>query len=116
VIQADSWVELWLNHWNKRNLEGLLELYANDVQVRSPLAKLYASGGVIKGKAALRTYWAETMRRMPNSSLEKVAVYTGHLSLALHCRDNIGRNWIQTIFFDDADKVIYQAACLDRLR
>jgi hypothetical protein len=56
------------------------------------------------------------MRRLPGLKLELVAVYTGHLALALHYRDDSGRNCLETVLFDDRDNAIFETACLDRLR
>jgi ketosteroid isomerase-like protein len=116
MIIPDQWADIWINAWNRRDLDALLALYSDDIQLRSPFAKVYAASGVIKGKEELGRYWGEAMRRIPDLSIEKVAVYKGHLALALHYRDNNGRNCIETVLFNDEDKAIYETACLDKLR
>ena len=116
MVIADRWAHDWIDAWNRRDLDGLIAMYAESIHLRSPFARVFATDGVIKGKAELRAYWEEAMRRMPNLALEFVAVYTGHLALALHYRDNIGRNCIETVLFDEHDKAIFEAACLDRVR
>jgi ketosteroid isomerase-like protein len=116
MIIPEQWADTWIDAWNRRDLEALLALYADDIQLRSPFAKVYAVSGVIKGKAELRTYWGEAMRRMPNLKLRKIAVYKGHLALALHYRDDSDRNCIETVLFNDRDLAIYETACLDKLR
>ncbi|MGY4395431.1 hypothetical protein ACVWZA_000592 [Sphingomonas sp. UYAg733] len=116
MVVPDRWADRWIEAWNERDLEALLALYASDVQLRSPLAKVYAQDGVVKGRSNLGLYWGEAMRRMPNFRLEKIAVYTGHLTLALHCRDHLGRNSIETVLFNDEDEAISHTACLDRVR
>lgn len=116
MIFPAKWAEQWIAAWNARDLDALLDLYGESIQLRSPFAKVYAQDGVIKGKADLRNYWGEAMRRMPNLRLELVKVYAGHLALALHYRDDVGRNVIETVLFDDADKAIFETACLDKPR
>jgi ketosteroid isomerase-like protein len=116
LIIPDQWANKWIDAWNRRDLDALLALYAHDIQLRSPFAKVYAVTGVIEGKDELRNYWGEAMRRMPNLTLEKVAVYKGHLALALHYRDNSDRNCIETVLFNERDEAIYETACLDKLR
>src|SRR6478735_4822990 len=101
MIFPDRWADQWIDAWNRRDLEALLQLYSEDIQLRSPFSKVYAGDGIVKGKAALRDYWGEAMRRMPNLSLKKIAVYTGHLALALHYRDQAGRNCIETVLFNE---------------
>jgi ketosteroid isomerase-like protein len=116
MIIPARWAEKWLAAWNARDLEALLDLYADDIQLKSPFAKVYARDGTIKGKAELRTYWGEVMRRTPNLTLELVQVYAGHMALALHYRDGNGRNVIETVVFDQTDKAVFETACLDKPR
>ncbi|QNA85542.1 nuclear transport factor 2 family protein [Sphingomonas sp. So64.6b] len=116
MIFPDKWAASWIEAWNRRDLDDLIGLYGDGIHLRSPFAKVYAEDGVIKGKEALRSYWGEVMRRIPELKLELVAVYTGHLALSFHYRDNNGRNCLETILFDERDKAIFETACLDRLR
>ena len=116
MILPATWAAKWVEAWNSSDLEALLDLYADGIHLRSPFAKVYAKDGVIKGKADLRTYWGEVMRRSPSLRLELEKVYGGHLALALHYRDNVGRNVIETVLFDERDKAVFETACLDRLR
>ena len=116
MIIPDRWCDTWIDAWNRRDLAALMALYDDAVELRSPFSKVYAGGGLVSGKAALEAYWAEAMRRIPNLRLERVAVYSGHMTLALHYRDDAGRNCIETVVFNEQDRVILETACLDRLR
>jgi hypothetical protein len=91
-------------------------LYADEICLSSPLAKLYAGNGVVEGKAALATYWGEALRRLPNLKLELLNVYSGHQTISVHYLDNIGRNIVETIVFDRDDKAVAEYACRDKLR
>lgn len=104
----------WVDAWNRRDLESLLGLYSDDIELRSPFAKVYAQGGVIYNKSELRAYWGEAMRRMPNLNLELVAVYPGHQAMTLHYIDEAKRNVMETMWFDNSDKICIEAACLIR--
>jgi ketosteroid isomerase-like protein len=116
MIDVERWTDEWVASWNRDDLEKLVSLYAENVELRAPFAKIYAESGAVKGKAALRRYWEEYKRRMPNVTLQKVAVYTGHLALALHCVDSKGRHGIRTVLFDQHDKAISETTCIDRVR
>jgi ketosteroid isomerase-like protein len=116
VIVPDRWTDQWIAAWNDRDLDTLLSFYSDTIQLRSPLAKIYARDGLIRGKIELREYWTEALRRLPNLSLAKVAVYTGHLALTVHYRDNNLRNIVETILFDDREKASVSTVCLDRVR
>lgn len=111
-----KWAGFWIDAINRRDLDAILTLYADEIEIRSPFAKLLATGGVVKSKDELRKYWTEAIRRMPVVQIELIAVYNGHMALSLHHRDSIGRNTIETMLFDQHDKVIFQTVCLDRVR
>ncbi|WSE00652.1 nuclear transport factor 2 family protein [Streptomyces sp. NBC_01474] len=59
-----------------------LSHFAGDVTFRSPVAaQLLGNDGVIRGKDALRAYWAEGLRRIPDLQIEAVGSYVGLDSL-----------------------------------
>ena len=116
MIVPQRWAEKWVAAWNARDLDALMAMYAEDVQLRSPFAKLYAADGVIRGKADLRTYWGEVIRRVPRLTLELVRVFGGHMTIAFHYRDENDRDVIETVLFDEADRAVLETACIDRSR
>jgi len=58
----------WLEAFNQHDLEKLLHLYNDDAQHYSPKLKLEYPDtlGLIKGKAALRSWWQEAFERFPS--------------------------------------------------
>lgn len=58
----------WFAAFNEQNLERLLVLYHNDAQHYSPKLKVRhpETNGLIKGKAALRTWWQDAFTRLPS--------------------------------------------------
>ncbi len=57
----------WLDAFNARDLERLLALYADDAVHTSPKLRVQRpeTAGEIRGKAALRAWWADAMTRLP---------------------------------------------------
>lgn len=57
----------WLQRFNARDLDGLLALYADDAVHVSPKLRdrQPETKGEIRGKAALRAWWADAMQRLP---------------------------------------------------
>ena len=57
----------WLDAFNARDLERLLALYADDAVHTSPKLRVQEpeTGGEIRGKDALRAWWAGAMARLP---------------------------------------------------
>ena len=112
----DKWAERWIKGVNDRDLDTALALYSPAIEMRSSFAKVYAGGGVIKGKEALRSYWGELFRRTPLLKLTLLEIYSGHGSFSIHHRDHLGRNCMETVVFNDAGEAIFETACRDRLR
>jgi 8-oxo-dGTP diphosphatase len=57
----------WLDAFNARDLEALLALYADDAEHTSPKLRDRdpESEGRVRGKPALRAWWADAMQRLP---------------------------------------------------
>lgn len=62
----------WLDAFNGRDLDRLLALYADDAVHTSPKLRDRhpETAGEIRGKAALRTWWAGAMQRLPSLRYE----------------------------------------------
>ncbi|MBI5493700.1 MAG: nuclear transport factor 2 family protein [Deltaproteobacteria bacterium] len=62
----------WLAAFNARDLEGLLRLYADHAVHTSPKlrARDPATGGKVRGKAALRGWFADAFERLPGLHYE----------------------------------------------
>jgi ketosteroid isomerase-like protein len=76
---AQAFVNSWVQDWNAHDIERVLSHFAEDVVFTSPVAVqlLDGSDGVIRGKAALRDYWSEGLRRIPNLHFEVLGIYVG---------------------------------------
>jgi hypothetical protein len=92
----------WARDWNARDLESLLSHFSDDVVFTSPIAAsvLPGSGGVIRGKAALRAYWAEGLRRIPDLYFDVAAVYAGVRTLVINYRNQVGSLVCEVLVFD----------------
>ena len=62
----------WFEAFNEHDLEKLLALYHNDAEHFSPKLKirLPETQGLIKGKAALRSWWQDAFDRLPSLKYE----------------------------------------------
>jgi ketosteroid isomerase-like protein len=60
--------EQWLAYFAARDLDRLLALYADDAVHTSPKirARHPDTGGLLRGKAALRAWWADAFARLPD--------------------------------------------------
>ena len=63
----------WLACFAAHDLEGLLALYADDAVHTSPKIRVRhpETGGVLRGKDALRAWWADAFARLPGLSYQE---------------------------------------------
>jgi ketosteroid isomerase-like protein len=77
--EAQAFAQQWVKDWNAHDVEALLEHFADDVVFTSPVAiRVLGGDGVIRGKDALRKYWSEGIRLIPDLHFEGALVKEGH--------------------------------------
>ncbi len=104
---ATRFVAQWAQDWNSHDLEALLSHFSDDVLWTSPVAAqiIEGSDGVLRGKGALRAYYAEGLRRTPELHFEIVGVYQGVNVLVINYRNQRGALVDEVLSFDDAGLV-----------
>jgi heme-degrading monooxygenase HmoA/ketosteroid isomerase-like protein len=68
--------ERWLACFARRDLDGLLALYADDATHTSPKirARHPDTGGLLRGRPALRAWWADSFERLPELRYEPTSI------------------------------------------
>ncbi|MEV4299634.1 nuclear transport factor 2 family protein [Microbispora rosea] len=101
--RAHAFAETWVAEWNAHDLDRILRHYAGDVVFRSPIAArlIEGSDGTIRGKDALRAYWAEGLRRNPDLRFEVVGVYAGIDCVVINFRKETGALANEVLVFED---------------
>jgi heme-degrading monooxygenase HmoA/ketosteroid isomerase-like protein len=66
----------WLDCFARRDLDGLLALYADDATHTSPKIRVRhpETGGLLRGKAAMRAWWQDSFDRLPSMRYEPTAL------------------------------------------
>jgi hypothetical protein len=82
----------WIQSWNQHDLEAILAHYTDDVVLVSPVAaeRLGDPSGTIRGKAALRRYFALGLEAHPNLRFEIRDVLWGVQSVVLYYQNQRG--------------------------
>jgi ketosteroid isomerase-like protein len=95
---ADAWVRTW----NAHDVEAVLEHFSDDVVFTSPVAARVVpeSGGVVRGKTALRDYWTTALAQQPDLQFELVDVYRGESTLVINYRNHRGQLVNEVLTFD----------------
>lgn len=75
----------WIDAYNCHDLDRVLAHYAEDIEMTSPLIVTIAGepSERLKGKAALRTYWAKGLQLLPCLHFELATILIGVESLTL---------------------------------
>ena len=105
--RAQRFAERWYAAWNSHDLAAILDHYADEVEMASPLVAGLAgrADGRIVGKDALRTYFAAGLERYPALRFEPIELLVGVDSLVLYYRSAGGNLAAEVVFLDSGDKV-----------
>lgn len=74
---AIAYVEHHIRTWNAGHLDPILDLYADDAVLTSPLAADVTGSEIIEGKDALRRYFTAALTRFPGLRFEVRDVLRG---------------------------------------
>jgi heme-degrading monooxygenase HmoA/ketosteroid isomerase-like protein len=68
--------ERWLSCFEHRELDGLLALYADNATHTSPKIRVRhpETGGLLRGKAAMRAWWQDAFDRLPSMRYEPTSL------------------------------------------
>lgn len=91
-IDPHEFSQEWEACWNNHDLERLLQHFHDDVTFTSALAArlIEGSDGIVRGKDALRAYWAEGLRRSPGLKFAVEDVFSGIDTIVIQFRDQNG--------------------------
>ncbi|MEU8004741.1 nuclear transport factor 2 family protein [Catellatospora sp. NPDC049111] len=101
-LDATEYSRRWVAAWNARDVAAVLEHFHDDVVFSSPLAaQLFPeTGGVVRGKDALREYWGEGLKRLPGLHFTVEAVYAGIDTVVINYRNHRGQLVNEVLVFD----------------
>jgi ketosteroid isomerase-like protein len=99
---AHAYAEQWVAAWNAHDIDAVLDHFRDDVLFTSPVAErvLPATGGVLRGKDALRHYWTTALKSLPDLRFEVIGVYGGESALVINYRNHRGELVNEVLVFD----------------
>lgn len=101
---AEALAREWIEAWNAHDLDRILSHYADDFEMASPLIvqRLGIASGKLKGKDAVRDYWAKGLAATPNLRFRLLDVAVGVNALAIIYESvTLGRVVVERIEFDE---------------
>ena len=108
--QADRFAHEWIAAWNSHDLTRILAHYSEDFTMASPHIAVVAQEptGVLKGKAAVASYWSKALERLPDLRFELISTFVGADSIAIHYQGVRGP--VVEVFFFNQAGLVYKAA------
>jgi hypothetical protein len=101
LAEARAFTGQWVKDWNAHDVDALLAHFTDDVVFTSPVAiRVLGGDGVVRGKEALRRYWSEGIRLIPDLRFEVLAVYLGISTLVINYRNQAGGVVSEVLTFD----------------
>ena len=106
-LNREAFATDWIEAWNAHDLERILSHYAEDVVLTSPIAarRLGDPRGTVRGRAALRDYFAAGLAARPDLRFTLRRIHHGVGSLCLAYETDEGRHAAELMEFDDAGAV-----------
>jgi len=108
---ALRFAEEWIAAWNAHDLERVLSHYTDELEMSSPVIVdlVGEPSGTLKGKPAVRAYWAKALARLPDLHFDLIDAYAGAGSVVVHYKGPRGMS-AEVFWFDDGGKVFRAAA------
>ena len=107
----ETFAARWVEAWNGRAVEAVLEHFRDDVVFTSPTALAVVGSPMVRGKEALRAYWTEALARVTSLRFtldhvvwdpvlrELAIVYTADI-------DGTSKRVSEHLIFDDHGQVV----------
>ena len=105
---ARKFADEWIQAWNCHNLDQIMEHYADNVVLISPVAAklLNDPSGAVKGKQAVRAYFKKGLEAYPQLKFELIEVMWGLSSVVLHYVNQNGTKSGEFMELDGVGRVV----------
>lgn len=89
---AQHFARTWIEAWNAHDLERILSHYEDDFEMSSPVIVKLAgeASGTLRGKSAVRAYWAKALAATPNLRFELLGALAGVNSVTVYYKGHRG--------------------------
>ncbi|MFF8292211.1 nuclear transport factor 2 family protein [Streptomyces sp. NPDC016309] len=103
LAYAREFAVRWQDDWNSHDIDRILAHYHDDVTFSSPMVSRFTGdpSGTVRGKEALREYWTEGLRRIPDLRFEVLDVRVGVDAVVIDYRNQIGGRVYEVLTFRD---------------
>jgi ketosteroid isomerase-like protein len=107
---AIAYVDHHVDVWNRHDLDKIVALYAEDVELTSPLARDVVGSAVVRGRDGLREYFGTALKANPELRFEVHDVLRGEDSITFTASfslgNSIGGRMVAEVLFINPDGLI----------
>jgi len=109
-LQADfarAFAQEWIDAWNSHDLERILAHHAEDAVLSSPVAlQRFGGDGTLRGKTALRDYFARGLAAYPDLRFDLIETLWGTETIVLgYANNHRGSKTAEVMLLNPAGKV-----------
>lgn len=89
---AERFAKEWVEAWNAHDLDRVLSHYEDDFEMSSPIivSMVGEPSGTLRGKPAIRAYWAKALKLLPNLRFELLTALAGVNSVTVYYKGHRG--------------------------
>lgn len=110
-MDMNAFAHRWIDDWNSHDIDRVLSHYADTAEFRSPFAEQRTGDGVVRGKGGLRAYWEPALELRPALRFSLIRCFVGYRTVAIQYSDELGRQIVETLAFDEDGTVIFGSGC-----
>jgi hypothetical protein len=103
--EALQFARVWIETWNSHNLDAIVAHYTESVELLSPVAGEILGNPLVRGKKALREYFAAGLKKFPNLRFEMVNTYRCESNITIVYRGARGSLVAEVMFLTPDDKI-----------
>ena len=103
--EALAFARKHVDTWNTHDLEAIMGLYAQSIELVSPLAGAIAGGPTVRGHASVRDYFERGLQKYPDLHFELVDTFLCQSSITLLFH-GAGRKLVAEVLFIDSNSKI----------
>ena len=98
----------WVEDWNRHDLDAVMDRLHDDIVFSSPHIPVMVGepSGVLHGRAAVRAYWAEALRIVPDLHFDLLGTTVGFDAVAVRYTNQRGAESVEVLLVDDEGLVV----------
>lgn len=107
---AKQFSEKWEKSWNSHSIKEVMQHYARDVIIISPIAGKLLGNPEVKGFEAVKSYFMKGLQAYPDLKFEVIDVLLGEGSIVLYYINQNGTNAGEFMQIDSEGKISHMHA------